>query len=507
MMEMAPQQPYPPQGMMQPYPPQGMMGMMPQQPYPPQGMMQPYPPQGMMPQGMMPQGMMPQGMMPQGMMPQGMMPQQPYPPAFPPNQAIPLSDASWGEDIEEAQTQKSGGIGIFLWLIILLVVGGGAYAVYELTRTPPRPVNPFPLERPKEMTAEEKEKLRRQVLGLDDEKPSKHLRAIEFAVKSKPWQATTLAGSGDCRTLYITDGKDLYSGEGIVPEKDKDYLQRPFPEDPFGLRMANFTSVIQNWSFAEGQSGSYLLIRHRLEGRLWLAIYPLIGNPLKETGGKKKKAKKGDDDVMCGTSGVTEPILREGVILLGSGNCKGAASTLGVKAHLCKDTIDIPEKDPLFFWQSGRANPPQGTLFYNKIRINIDAKQIGQEVSAGVLASRLANSTPPTLDRKGKRWVAMEQSTGKLWSFDAKLQPKDLDLQISTQPEKILRIQKDAKHIRAIYADRLIRFQAKGKKLEEDKLFDFGKNIQARFAVWGTLGHVLLVITQKHTVYQFSENP
>ncbi|MCB9640690.1 MAG: hypothetical protein H6728_13800 [Myxococcales bacterium] len=495
----APQPGYPPQGYPQGYPPQDPM----QQGYPQQGYPQGYAPQGY-PPGYAPQpGMYPnQGSMDQ-MQGYGYAQQQSYPPQSMPPQdplAAPQAAADWEEDsdIVGSNPENSGSPWFWVFVIIALAVGG--YAVYALTKDdrPKVDLSKFDKPAPRRATKEDLEKIRRSFLGLDKEQPSPHLRSLKFAKKDGKWKKLTLAGKGDCMTLFMSDGKDLYSGEGGTDPKEKKLLRRPFPEEDFPMNLASFNSVILDWNFSHGMTGTYLLIRHRIEGRIWLALYTLLGNPLDDKAAKKK-------DLTCGSSNLPH-VKRENVVLLGSGNCKKAASALGVKSHICKGDVDIPEKEAVSFWQTGKSYPPEGALFYGSTRLDIGSKRAGKERSERSFASRLTSSTQPVPDRKGKRWVALDQSSGRLWSFGKKLRIKDLAT-VSESPSKALGAQIKKNIVRVVYPNKLIRFTLKGKKLTEDKTFDFGKKLKVQHASWGNEGLILLFITEKHSIFQFDESP
>ncbi len=496
---------YPPQP--QGYPPQPQ-GYPPQpQGYPPQPQGYPPQPQGYPPQ---PQGYPPQPPMyggSQGSMDQLQAPgyaQQPsYPQPLP--TASPEASAAWEEDLDAGTSSNSeGGGGKLFWIFVLAVLAVASYGLYTLTKDDrPKPdLSKFDKPAAPPQTKQDLEQIRRSFLGLDKEKPSPHLRSLVFAKKDAKWNRLVLSGKGDCMTLFLSDGKDVYSGEGGIDPKEPKLLRRPFPEEDFPMNMAPFNSRILDFQFAQGLSGTYLLIRHRIEGRIWLAIYTLLGNPLDE----KEKGKKKKDDVTCGSSGHTH-VKRENVILLGTGSCKKAAKDLEIKTHLCKEDIDIPEKGAVSFWQSGKVYPPEGSVIIGSTRLDLGPKRFAAEANERSFASRLAVSTPPSPDRKGKRWITLDQGTGILWAFDKKLRQSSLSGPLPTSANKALAAHLEKNTLRVVFPTKLIRFSLKGKQLTEDKSFDFGEKLQIQYATWGNEGKILLFATEKSSIFQYDESP
>lgn len=408
-------------------------------------------------------------------------------------------------ETEEAQPRGS----VWFWIIGLLILGGGLGVLTFLDQTPSRKPNSLTAPKDREPSREDLEKQRRALLGEDQERPSEHLRKLSLT-RTGEWKTMILAGTGDCRSLYLTDDQGVYVAEGIVPKSDPDYLQQTHPDQPFNPQPLSVPKSPAFRYFATSHVGNFLLFRTRVANQSWLLIYPLVGNPLKppkEVKPAKPSKKSADDDgPSCGDSRISSHLLRRNLVMIGDGSCNPAAETLGVEPKLCMPNVPLSNASLLTLWHTGRdGQQVQGVM-------QIDQKQIPlarrvQWKNASRLGLYLKDSTPPTPDTKKNQWLSIRRSDGLIWTLDQRLQLNETSLKLTQGAGVAVRAKRDGDVLWVVYPQRIIKFQIDGNQLQNPKTYNFGTNIAAKYAVWSQDGNLLLVLTEKNTLYQFSEDP
>lgn len=408
--------------------------------------------------------------------------------------------------LEEDESVRRGSI--WFWIVGLLLLGGGFGVLSFLDTAPSRkPINNTATQKA-EPSAEELEKQRRALLGEDQERPSEHLRKLSLT-RTGEWRTLALAGTGDCRSLYLTDDQGAYVAEGIVPKSDPDYLQQTHPDQPFNPQPLSVPKSPAFRSFSGSLAGTFLLFRTRVASQSWLLIYPLVGNPLKPPKEVKppKTAKKADDDgPSCGDSRVSSHVLRRNLVMLGDGSCNPAAETLGVEPKLCIPNVSLSNVSLLHFWHTGRdITQMQGALQMDQKQLVLTRR--GQVKESSRLGIYLRESTPPTPDHKKHRWVSVRRTNGQVWTLDQRLTLKEMPLRLSEGAGVAVRARLHDDTLWVIYPQRIVKFQVDNNQLQNPKTYELGKNITVKYANWSQDGQLLIVLTEKNTLYQFSEDP
>lgn len=485
-----------------------------QQPYAQQG----YDQQGYAQQGYPQQGYDPQqayyqqqqGYDQQGYAQQGYPQQQPQPIADPLAQAAAFPSApdmdGW-VSLEPAQTGRRSSF--WWWFFGILLVGGGVLAMNLMEPSVPKKRLPPDFNaKKKELSKEEIEKRRRALLGLDRETPTKYLRKLNIKRQGQ-WSSIALAGTKDCRSLYLADEKGAYVAEGIVPKADSDYLQQTHPDDPFNPKPLPLPKSPAFRFFVSGGNGTFLLVRTRVAQQQWLVVYPLVGNPLKppkEVRPSKKQAKD-DDGPSCGDSRISSYLLKKRFAMVGDGSCNPAAETLGIEPKICAPNVSLARASALMYWHTGRkADTIDGSLQLDQRLVNLKRRNTRSK-KVSKLGVWLKDSTPPTPDNRGRMWAAVRKSTGQVWTVDRRMRVREQRFRVQQGAGILIRAQLNKKVLRAVYPTRIVKFRVEGRSLSVEKSFPFGKNITVTQAAWGQDGKVLLLLTKKHTVYQFSEDP
>lgn len=406
--------------------------------------------------------------------------------------------ADWDEvyyDDSMPEQQKGGGL--WIWIIGFLFIVGSFVGLHLATQPPVH--DPFKNPEPRErITKEQREARRRAMLGLDKEKPSKYLRAMELSTKGS-WDSMAVAGKGECRSVYFANSSGVYVAESRAPKDEKDYLQKIHPDDPFRLKKLPLPPRTFSRQLITTPAGSYLLVRAQIARQSWMLLYPLLGNPLKGKG-----RKRGAD---CGQSGrqPADYLLKRNLVLLGEGSCSLANTTLGVKPRLCLSGITVPSRAQLWFWQQGRRfAPPKGRLLLgtNIVQLKRRARPKSGESLFGVLR----RSVLPTMDMQKRRWVSLEKGKRGLWTYTGRdILPLDIKIPVITKGA--IRILLDKSFLRIVYTNRILKFKRDPMGLKRVGIYPFGDNVKAKYASWDSSGNILLLFTEKKTVYQFSEKP
>ncbi len=447
----------------------------------------------------------------QGYDQQGYAPQQPQTPVGDPlaeAAAFPSApDMDGWVSLEPAQTGRRSSF--WWWFFGILLVGGGVLAMNLMEPSIPKKRLPPDFNaKKKELSQDELEKRRRALLGLDRETPTQYLRKLNIKRQGQ-WNSIALGGSKDCRSLYLADEKGAYVAEGIVPKNDPDYLQQTHPDDPFNPKPLPLPKSPAFRFFVSGGHGTFLLVRTRVAQQQWLVVYPLVGNPLKppkEVRPTKKKAKD-DDGPSCGDSRISSYLLKKRFAMVGDGSCNPAAETLGIEPKICAPNVSLARASAVMYWHTGRkADKIDGSLQLDQRLIKLTRRSTRSR-KMSKLGVWLKDSTPPTPDKRGKMWAAVRKSTGQVWTVDQRMRVREKRFRVQQGAGILIRAQLNKNVLRAVYPTRIVKFRVEGRTLSVEKSFPLGKNITVTQAAWGQDGKVLLLLTKKHTVYQFSEDP
>tara|TARA_B100000609_G_scaffold185030_1_gene168446 strand:- start:15214 stop:17058 length:1845 start_codon:yes stop_codon:yes gene_type:complete len=407
----------------------------------------------------------------------------------------------WGADAN----LEGGGGGAWFWLLGFLILGGAVTGLYIANQPPTtqRRLGDMDKDASTGMSKAEEEALRRKMLGLDKEKNSKYLRPLLFkddTLKSLPWRNVSLAGRGDCRSLYAVENNKFYVAEGVIRPKSKDYLDRP---DPDGLEFAKITPPVKTTysEILQGAGSSYLALRGKVGHQWWLLLYPLVGNPLKAPNRKKKRKKSDDEDPSCGSSQVPGYILRPDVILVGPGSCAAAASSLGVVPKFCLTGFRMERGVKLHLLQSRKKISIHGTLMAGSRKITLRKRARSKSSSSLAAQLRYATYMTPT----GKKWYFADTSTGDILYATSNGNIKKSGARVPSKD--IVRVKLKGRRLLVVHSTKLVTYRMSRGTLTPIKSYPFGEKVFVQHAVWGNEGNILLLRTKKNKLYQFSENP